>query len=83
MILGIIGLILNFIGSAGLVFYAYRNLGMQRTFYSPIPEKGRIKGFIRMEQQNDGTVKKVKRTKEEIKYAIFISLLSIGFFPKF
>ena len=79
MILGIIGLILNFIGSFGLVIDAFLNLGKPKAIYLPIHKSGKIKKIIRMEKQNNGIFKQVKRTREEINFILSISLLSIGF----
>jgi len=79
MILGIMGLILNFIASFVLVLDALFNLGKPKAIYLPISKKGKIKEFIRMERKGNGIVKQVKRTREEIKFIIFLSVLSLGF----
>ena len=77
MISNLIGLILTFIGSIGLVFDGLYNLGKPKPTYFP-PNKKMGWEVEKLEPQKDGFLKKVKYTKEEIKLVIFLSLLILG-----
>ena len=80
MILGLIGLILNFVGSIILIFDVISNLGLPKPIYPIRYNNGKIiREKIRYEYQRDGYLKKVKIKKEEIKVIISLSLLSLGF----
>ncbi|MDD5192742.1 MAG: hypothetical protein PHH54_06595 [Candidatus Nanoarchaeia archaeon] len=78
MILTLIGLIFSFIGSVSLVFDTLYSLGKPKPTYFPENKKFGWKAE-KLEPQKDGFCKRVKHTKEEIKLAISLSLLSLGF----
>lgn len=78
MILTLIGLGLSFIGSAMLVYDTLNGLGKQKASYLPANKKFKW-GVMKLEPQKDGFVKTVKFTKEEIKLAVSLSSLSLGF----
>jgi len=79
MILTLFGLILNFLGSAGLVYDTLTNLGKPRSVYLPANEELGYKE-IKFEHQPDKFLKRVKYTKEEMKLIAYLFLLCFGFF---
>ena len=79
MILTLIGLILSFGGSAYLVYDTLTNFGKPKSVITPIIDKGKISGLMRLKRAKDWGFEQVKITPEEIKLLISISKLSLGF----
>ena len=77
MILTLIGLILNFIGSFMLVYESITGLGKLKSVYlQGIGMNGKI---LKYDYEKDNFLKRVKYTKEEIKLTIALGILSFGF----
>ncbi|MFA5855774.1 MAG: hypothetical protein WC867_00310 [Candidatus Pacearchaeota archaeon] len=80
MILTLIGLILNFIGSAYLVYDNLTTFGKPKSVTSIIyHEESKPPECIRYKRLKGGWLKQVKITPEEIKLIISFSLISLGF----
>ena len=70
MSLTLIGLILSFAGSAYLLIDTLINFGKPKSIMSPIINKGKIEGFMRLKRAKDWGFKPVKITPEEIKLIV-------------